>query len=738
MKKILVIAEKRDAAQALLKFFPGPHVNKGTHFEADNGRIKIGYAQGHLVEQYEPGDYDEKWIKWNIESLPIIPPYWKNKPSATKEKLLKNLKMLISECDEIIHAGDAAREGQLIIDEILVYFNNKKPVKRLWLSAMTQKDFDYAYNNIQDNQNYQNITAAAYGRQRADFTLGMTFTRLLSILFQQQGYNSKTPKSVGRVQTPIVSIVIARNESIKNFKPQSYFTLHAQLQDQAASKSPFWTRWLPAGLDIHTKLNSNDELDPVEVEDEEDEDATALPSWLLKPNRILDKVKADEMLANIKQHPTGNIQKFEKKPGKEKPPKLLDLNELQIAMNKKYGLSSNVTLEIAQSLYQKGWMSYPRTDSRYLPESLLPDIPQMLNSVKSLGGKFVGLVDGANTSQKGSCFNDKEVTDHYALVPTVDAPDVSSMSTEERNVYEYVSLLTLANFYPDCDIIKVALEAEIGGQRFVTTGRSVVNPGWRIVFGKEEQAENASSEEDIELPIFAVGDTVNVKEIKCESGETKPPPYFTEGSLLKALSNVHRLVSDPEHRKKLKAIKGIGRPATRSNMIKNNFDRNYFQLKGNKIMHTRIAEIIVKSLPSELIDPALTARWEQALDSVETKKVTLQLFEERQAAWVKQIFEKAKSTIQIPPPNEEDKAPAYSGGGGNYSKSNTSSKSSSSKTSKSTSKSSSSSTTAKGKACPKCKTGKMQEREIKNGPNAGKKFKGCSNYPKCNHTEWPK
>lgn len=764
MSKPLLIAEKKNAALTFASFL-GITSEHGSYVETP--QMRVTWASGHLLETCDPEDYDSKWEKWEIETLPIVINNWKLRPSLdnNKSRQLKTIKELLKDTSYVINAGDAGREGQLIVDEILVYLKAKNPAKRLWLSDTEESSFKAAIKSMKDNQDYYPTYEAALARQRADALFGWNATRLLTLLWQQKGHRGV--KSAGRVQSPTVYIVYLRHMAILNFKAENYWKVEGNFFTQENS-TPFDAGWVFKGLEDVKEVKDGEE--PLD-EEEEEEDSTngsglVIPSWLKKPNRILEEEQAKKIARETKEIKKGVCSLYEKKTAIEKAPAMPALNELQGYMNKKFKITAKETLEIAQSLYEKGYTSYPRTDSRYLPTSMIANIPEILEQLKKFDDqKIQGFAAKADSSIIGACFNDAEVTDHYALCPTKQTADKSKLSKNELMAYEYICHNFLAQFFPHCEALKVKVQVDVGDHRYITTGRTVIKAGWREILGGE--GNNKASE----IPPLEQGQEIFVNDVQIKASITKPPPHMTEASLLKAMANVYRLIEDKEERKKLKLLKGIGRSATRDSIIETTIKRNFVERSGNYLMLTQTGKEFIESSPKEISDPGLTARWEEMMDLVEKKRISLEDFEKRLNMWVAQILslikrssipEAAKpqiQTIKACPSCQEGqlvvktirngpKAGNTFLGCNRYPQCNhmephqsgtqkSSSSSSKSKTS-STTKSTTKSTPSSGDTCPVCKKGKMLDREVKSGPNQGKKFKGCSNFPACKNVIWPK
>lgn len=737
----LLIAEKPDLGRNIAQYLPGPIVKKDGHLECGKDWI-VTWVFGHLLGQAGPEAYDAKYKQWKMADLPIIPQNWEmvinDNPGARKQ--FKIIKDLLKQCSSVVHAGDPDREGQLIIDELLVFMGNKKPVERILVNATDATTIKRALTGLEDNTKYFPLYQAALGRQRSDWLIGMSLTRAYTIMGREQ-HGHRGVLSIGRVQTPTLAIVVKRDLEIENFIPKDYWSVQAQFADPGQPAKPFWTRWMPDGA----------------VEEAEDgtemDDATlaaaiaARPSWLDAQNRVIDKNKAQEVVDAVKKHGFGEVSKYSDKPAKEAPPMPFDLNGLQSHIIAKTGCGAQDVLDAAQSLYQNTYLTYPRSSCSFCKENMRLDAPNIFENMQKNIPELQLLAKNADTSLKSKAWNDAKVTEHHGIIPTMSIPNLSSLTKIEREVYLAVSKRYIAQFYPDCEVRRARIEIMVDKQfRFVTSGRIVINPGWRVVYGgqTEEESDAAASgkeggdDENAVLPSLTEGAKVDVKDSKFNTHRTTPPPRFTEGTLLKAMENVSNLVDDPIEKKKLKALSGIGQPATRTPIIETLMKRDFLAKEKKAIVSTPVARALIASAPKPLTEAGLTARWETVLDAIAQGKAPLALFMQKQELWVNQLIQTAQTSKLAPMPASP--APAYASkySSGSSKPAGKTGFTGKKKTSSSSGGSSSSGTAAAGDTCPKCGKGKMVARVVKAGPNAGKSFLSCSTYPSCNYSVWPK
>lgn len=752
----LFIAEKPDMGRKIASVLPGPHLKKDGYIETGGGLVS--WCFGHLLGQAEPGAYDQKFAKFPGEfaDLPCVPQNWQIEVTEGKGKQITVLKGLLRQCTEIVHAGDPGREGQLIVDEVLEYLKNKKPVQRLILNSLDKPTILKALNEMLPNQHYDTLYQAALGRQRSDWLVGMNMTRAYTILAKKQGHFGVL--SLGRVQTPTLGIVVRRDEEIEKFIPKDYWKLAGLFATPNPSDAPFWCRWLPHGVSASEGEVDEDGKDPIEQEDQEDEEdntsaadpnaqagATAppaRPTWLDEKNRIIDKAQAEKIEREVKAAGKGTVTLAQHKPTIEQPPLPFELSTLQSELNRITGATIDDVLKACQELYEKGHVSYPRTDCQYLPPTQHVDAPKILQAISDASPDLATFLPKTDATRMSRAFDAKKMEgeEHNGIVPTGSSPDLSQCTPLQQTLYKVVAKRYLAQFMPECKVDKSSIEIDCASHRFVASGRIVRQLGWRELYASEGQANpDANKEKETALPAVEVGSNLDVKDTKLSAHRTAPPPRFTEGTLVKAMMHVDRLVTDPVERKKLKSVKGIGRSATRAGIL-NTLKKREFLIpeKGKALISSPVARILIQSAPKALTDPGLTARWETVLDAVATGQISLQMFEQKQVQWLHTLLQFAGGTTlpQLPPSTYQNKSSSSGSSASKYAGKSSSTSKSSSGSGAGAKKASGGA--SGGKPCPVCKKGQMREREVKQGPSAGKKFLGCSNFPECKHSEWPK
>ena len=560
------IAEKPSVAKDLANIL-GANQRKDGYYEG-NG-YQITWTFGHLCTLKEPRDYVEDWRYWNIRHLPIVPSRFgiKLKDDSGIKKQFSIIKRLVGEADLVINCGDAGQEGEVIQRWVLHKARCKVPVKRLWISSLTEEAIKEGFENLKDEKSFDNLYAAGSTRAIGDWLLGINATRLFTKKFGQQ----KQVLSVGRVQTPTLAMIVERHLEIDNFKPSDYWELKT----------------------VYRETEFNSVLGKIKKED-----------------------KANYALSKIKDEPF-EITSFEQKEGKEKPPKLFDLTALQVETNKKFGYSADETLKHIQSLYEKKLVTYPRVDTTYLPDDMYPKIPGILSNLNFYSSLTEPLLDKNSNSYKikknKQVFDSKKVTDHHAIIPTGVKP--SGVSPEEGRVYDTVAKRFIAAFYPDCIVSNTTVLGEVLKLEFKATGKQILSQGWRLVYANDKKSKSSKKEDKI-MPEFKKGEK-GPHEPRVDKKQTTPPKPYTEATLLRAMETAGKQVDDEEMRELLKN-NGIGRPSTRANIIETLFRRKYIERKRKNIMATQTGIDLIKVIDNETLkSPELTGDWERKLRQIE-------------------------------------------------------------------------------------------------------------------------
>lgn len=586
---IVCVAEKPSVGRDIARVLGANTQHDG--FMEGNGYC-VTWTFGHLCALLDPHEYNEQWKGWNLSSLPMVPLRFGIKVSEDKgvQKQFNTIKNLIARADEVINCGDAGQEGELIQRWVYQKAGCKVPVKRLWISSLTEEAIREGFQKLKDQSEYQRLYEAGMMRAIGDWLLGMNATRAYTLRFAKGVGKDRQVLSIGRVQTPTLALIVKRQHEIENFVPRTYWELKTIYRDTTLSA-----------------------LLPVE---EDDYAITSLE-------------KGQALVDSIKDLPL-EITSVEKKKGVEYAPRLFDLTSLQVECNKKFGLSADDTLKIIQSLYEKHVTTYPRVDTTYLSDDIYPKVPATLQGIKDYFPQVTPLLllqadgkKGAGSLPKSKkVFDNKKVTDHHAIIPTGQRPD--NLSELERKVYNLVALRFIAAFYPDCEVSNTTVLAKAGDVDFKVTGRQILKMGWREVFAKEKQ-EDESQEEQKSLPTFVKGES-GPHEPQLQEKTTTPPKYYTEATLLRAMETAGKTVEDEELRDAMKE-NGIGRPSTRAAIIEKLFQRKYIVREKKNIHATPLGINLIQTIISPLLKSAeLTGLWEKKLREIERGTFTAQQF----------------------------------------------------------------------------------------------------------------
>ncbi len=555
----LIIAEKPSVAKAVASFL-GSSVRGNGYFETKDYTITFCY--GHVLEQLGPKEYLGRPV--NINDAPLIPDKWRLKVKESASVQFKIIKSLIAKASEIINLGDPDREGQLLVDELIEYCGYKGPVKRLWLNALDDESVANSFKKLEDNSKYINFKNCALARQRLDWLIGLNASIVAT---------KKTNQllSIGRVQTPTLSLIVERDLKIENFKPQDFYEVFVDIEHA----KPFTVKWIKG--DIKT--------------DEE--------------NRITDK-QAAEKLAGLVKNTAGKVINFESKKGTSKAPNPYNLAKLTKDASANFGFSADTTLKLAQSLYEKAFTTYPRVDSEYLPEE------QFANSKKILMN--FNLPKIIDFTKKHPAWNTKKVDAHHAIIPTV--KKAAGLSEDEQNLYNLIANRFINLFMPEQEFITKLIEMDIKNNIFSAKKKIITNPGW-----SDEKSQD-------DLPNVKINDILNTAGSRMESKQTTPPVRFTDGTLIAAMANIHKYAEDDKDIEILKEIKGIGTSATRANIIETLIKRGYIERQKKNLISVDLGRKLISDLKGgeniKLLTSAhLTADMEEELKLIEKGEKTI-------------------------------------------------------------------------------------------------------------------
>ena len=602
------VTEKPSVARDIARLLGANDRHEG-YFEG-NG-YQVTWTFGHLCCLKEPNDYTDLWKRWSLASLPMIPQRFGIKLIEDDgiKKQFKVIETLIENADEVINCGDAGQEGELIQRWVYQKARCNKPVKRLWISSLTDESIREGFQQLRDASNFDNLYFAGLSRAIGDWILGMNATRLYTLKYRDWG--SSNVLSIGRVQTPTLALIVNRQREIQNFVPEDYWEIKTKYRD--------------------TIFNSTKGKFKVES-------------------------SASEIVEKIKEF-AFTVTSVAKKKVKEAPPRLFDLTSLQVECNKKFGYSADETLRLIQSLYEKKVTTYPRVDTTYLSDDIYAKIPGILEAMKP----YTPLTQPILTSKlpkSKKIFDNSKVTDHHAIIPTNVDPSSIFLSREEKLVYDLVAKRFIAAFYPDCDFSTTTVMAQVSDYEFKATGKEILKDGWRVIYNKEKTQNSEEKEDDDNgiMPTFVEGES-GPHEPSLLKKTTQPPKYYTEGTLLRAMETAGKFVDDDELRDAMKE-NGIGRPSTRAAIIETLHKRHYIAKQRKNLIATAAGIQLIDTIKEELLKSAkLTGLWENKLRKIERGEFSAQQFIDELKFLVNEIVlhvlrDNSSTTIAVP---EEEK-----------------------------------------------------------------------------------
>lgn len=602
----LFIAEKPSLALAIANGL-GNKGKKDGYFDCGNDIVTFCF--GHIMQQCSPDEYDEKYKQWKMETLPILPEKWKLKVTPSCAKQFKIIKELVKKAEIIVNAGDPDREGQLLVDEVLNELGvlQTKPIKRILLNALDEKSVRAALNDIRENKDFSGLRNSALARSRADWLIGMNFTRAYSIKAREAGYQQNF--TIGRVQTPTAALIIRREKEIKNFKPVTYYNLIVRWQCDTDTFDATWQvpdNFLDADPD----------------------------------GRILKKEVLAAIWEKIQANNSGKIIQVEQKPGKTSQRLPYSLSSLQIEAGKVYGLSPQEVLDIQQALYEKKLTTYPRSDCEYLPENQLSDIGSIMNNLKSISDEIYQFVENADIKIRSRAWNDKKITAHHAIIPTTVKPDFSQLNSNEKKMYELVARSYIAQFYPPKTYLTTTVTVDSAGELFKTTGTIIQEAGWTKLYHNVENEKINESK----LPNLSQGKSVNAINSNIKEGVTKPPARFTPATLIKAMKEIYKYVKDDSLKASLKDCSGIGTEATRANIVELIQNRGYVKLESKNLVPTDLGLLLFEVVDENMLYPDITAVWERDLDAISRREMPIREFMAKQQGYINTLLANLQKT----------------------------------------------------------------------------------------------
>lgn len=611
---ILYIAEKPSLGRAIADVLPRPHKKGEGFIQAANGDC-VSWCVGHLLEQAPPDAYHPDYKSWKFEHLPIVPDKWQLQPKAATRSQLSVLKKLVKQATTLVNAGDPDREGQLLVDEVIAYLgvtgDKLHQIQRLLISDLNPQAVKRALSQQRSNREFIPLSTCALARSRADWLYGMNMTRAYTIQGQKVGYQGVL--SVGRVQTPLLGLVVRRDEDIANFQSKPFYEVLAHLTTQ--QQEGFSAKWQPSDA--------------------------CLP-YMDADGRVLAKGLAQNVVNRITDQPA-RVTQLTSKDKQQAAPLPYSLSALQIDAAKRFGMSAKEVLDTCQSLYERHKLiTYPRSDSRYLPLEQHSLAPLVLKAISQGASELIQGIDMPDPRLKSKAWDDKKVDAHHAIIPTEKPAQLSSLSGREKQLYLHIARQYVAQFYPAYCYRETAVQVTIAGGLFTTKARQQQSLGWKQLFVQQthqgdqphqqpqatQQAEQDDEQDELTglLPPLTLGQSLHCLRGELVEKQTQPPKAFTDATLLSAMTGISRYVTDPEIRKILKETDGLGTEATRAGIIELLFKRGFLQRQGKTIVSTNVGRGLINSLPASATTPDMTALWEASLNGICHKEISYQGF----------------------------------------------------------------------------------------------------------------
>lgn len=607
----LYIAEKPSLGRAIAAALPKPHKNHQGYIEVANGDL-VSWCIGHILEQAEPEAYDAKFKQWKLEHLPILPEQWILKPKTKTRSQLTVLRKLVKQASQIVHAGDPDREGQLLVDEVIDYLKvsatKKANIERLLISDLNTPAVKRALQSLQPNSVYMPLSISALARSRADWLYGINLTRTYTLMGKKVGFEGVL--SVGRVQTPLLGLVVRRDQAIDDFVSKPFYEVIAYIVT-------------PAGETFSAKWQPSEQCKP----------------YMDEEGRVLVKALAINVVGRIagQQALVSAVTKQQKKQAAPLP---YSLSSLQIDAAKRYSMNAKLVLDVCQALYEKHKLiTYPRSDCRYLPKEHFKQAPAIVAMLANSRADYAKPAQQANTSIKSRAWNDSKVSAHHAIIPTEKSADNLTLNPFEKNVYQLIVRQYLAQFYPEHVYDQTKVKLTIAGGEFATSAKYIVNNGWKALFvppNKGASKANAQRPSSVEagpgqepeqlLPALQQGDVLLCEQGQLLEKDTQAPAAFTDATLLAAMTGISRYVTDSEIKKVLKETDGLGTEATRAGIIDLLFKRGFLVRQGKQIKATDVGRGLINALPEVATQPDMTAQWEATLNAISEKRANYQSF----------------------------------------------------------------------------------------------------------------
>ena len=593
----LFIAEKPSLGRAIAAVLPKPHKQEDGSIRAANGDV-VSWCIGHLLEQAEPEAYNPSFKQWRLDVLPIVPQQWQLQPKANTRKQLSVLRKLVKQADQLVHAGDPDREGQLLVDEVVNYLrvskSKQQAMQRLLVSDLNPAAVKKALQQLRSNREFLPLSVSALARSRADWLYGINLTRACTVRGQQAGMRQVL--SVGRVQTPVLGLVVRRDQDIEQFVSRPFYQLRAAIHLDAQQPLSFYAVWQPSEACVN----------------HQDEDG-----------RVLNPKLVANVASRIRQQPA-QIKDSQQQQKQQPPPLPYNLSALQVDAGKAFGLSAKQVLDTCQALYEKHQLiTYPRSDCRYLPAEHWPQGSSIGNAIALTAAELKQACAGADWQLRSKAWNDAKVGAHHAIIPTAKGMSGERLNRLEQRVYLLIARQYLMQFYPPHRYCQRHIDVDIQGGLFRANERYTLVAGWKELLPSAK--EGAVTQQAV-LPDVQPGQAVWSGEPEIDEKHTEPPKAFSDASLLAAMTGIARFVQDPELRKVLRETDGLGTEATRAGIIELLFNRGFLQRQGKSIHATALGKAMVQALPQATTVPDMTAQWERQLTDISQRQLSYQQF----------------------------------------------------------------------------------------------------------------
>ncbi|WP_419307010.1 DNA topoisomerase III [Chromohalobacter israelensis] len=593
----LIIAEKPSLARAIADALPtAPQRHEGYLV---CGETCISWCVGHLLEQAPPDAYDVRYQQWRLDHLPIVPRQWKLIPRSKARAQLAVIRKLLKRADTVVHAGDPDREGQLLVQQVIAHLGWRGSISRLLVSDLNRPAVRQALQRIEDNARYQSLFEAAEARSRADWVYGINLSRAWTLTGRQAGYQGVL--SVGRVQTPVLGLIVRRDLDIEAFTPRPFYPLWADLKVEHGTLRAWWQPQAPHPLD--------------------------------EQGRLLERAPAEALAARL-PGAEGHLSELQSKRQTQSAPLPYSLSALQVDAARRYKLPAKRVLDICQTLYERHQLiTYPRSDCRYLPEGHFAAAKKTLDTACAQDATLRGWYQGADFSRRSRAWNDKQVGAHHALAPTGRTFDASRLTGDEANVFRLIARNVLAQFYSPLVTRDVKAAFSIHGECFRAQGREILEPGWKPLFTTRDEAPP--------LPALHEGEAARVVDCAVEDRQTRPPDPFTDASLIKAMMNIARYVDDATVKRTLRDTDGLGTEATRAGIMETLVTRGYIVRQQGALRATRTGRALIQALPDTATRPERTALWEQRLADIAGGRGDADAFLDALVGDVRQLLDQA-------------------------------------------------------------------------------------------------